>query len=69
MALESFGLESLALESFGLELLASESFDLEPLAPARELVLVLEMVLEGSVQTSAQFDTTGALELCIGVTG
>ena len=36
------------------------------LALVQELVLVL--VLEGSAQTPARFDTAEALELCIGVT-
>jgi hypothetical protein len=61
LALES--LESLALES--LESLALESVGLGSLAPVRELLL--ELVLEGSVQISAQFDTAEALGLCIGV--
>ena len=63
LALES--IESLALES--LESPALESVGLGSLAPVRELVL-LELVLEGSVQISAQLDIAEALGLCIGVT-
>ena len=65
MALESIespaleSIESPALES--LESLALESVGLGSLAPVRELLL------EGSVQISAQLDTAEALGLCIGV--
>ena len=59
-ALESLG--SSVLES--LESLALES--LESLALVRELLL-LELVLEGSVQISAHFDTAEAFGLCTGV--